>query len=340
MKKQRKEPEVVVVTGASAGNGRAIARAFARRGAHIGLLARGQAGLEGARREVEALGGKALVIPTDVSDPQQVEEAASQVEETFGPIDIWVNDAMTSVFSPAKEMTPDDYKRVTEVVYLGYVHGTLAALHRMLPRNHGRIIQVGSDVAYRGIPLQSAYSGAKHAIQGFTEAVRCELIHDNSQVKISMVQLPGCNTPQFLWCKSRLPHQPQPVPPIYEPEVVADAVTYIADHYRRQLFVSWISVVIIQANKFFPAFGDWYLGKTGYKSQQTSQPVSPNRPDNLYHPVDDDRDYGAHGPFTDRAYQRSWQLWLDTHPGIMVLMGAGLLGVMSGLLIWRKNEND
>ncbi len=338
--KQRKEPEVVVVTGASAGNGRAIVRAFARRGAYIGLLARGQAGLEGARREVEALGGKALVIPTDVSDPRQVEAAASQVEETFGPIDIWVNDAMTSVFSPAKEMTPDDYKRVTEVVYLGYVHGTLAALHRMLPRDHGRIIQVGSDVAYRGIPLQSAYSGAKHAIQGFTEAVRCELIHDNSQVKISMVQLPGCNTPQFLWCKSRLPHQPQPVPPIYEPEVVADAVTYIADHYRRQLFVSWISVVIIQANKFFPGFGDWYLGKTGYKSQQTSQPVSPTRPDNLYHPVDDDRDYGAHGPFTDRSHQRSWQLWLDTHPGIIALLGAGLLGLMSGLLIWRKNEND
>jgi NAD(P)-dependent dehydrogenase (short-subunit alcohol dehydrogenase family) len=338
--KQRKEPEVVVVTGASAGNGRAIVRAFAKRGAYIGLLARGQAGLEGARREVEALGGKALVIPTDVSDPRQVEAAASQVEETFGPIDIWVNDAMTSVFSPAKEMTPDDYKRVTEVVYLGYVHGTLAALHRMLPRDHGRIIQVGSDVAYRGIPLQSAYSGAKHAIQGFTEAVRCELIHDNSQVKISMVQLPGCNTPQFLWCKSRLPHQPQPVPPIYEPEVVADAVTYIADHYRRQLFVSWISVVIIQANKFFPGFGDWYLGKTGYKSQQTSQPVSPTRPDNLYHPVDDDRDYGAHGPFTDRSHQRSWQLWLDTHPGIIALLGAGLLGLMSGLLIWRKNEND
>lgn len=333
-------PEVVVITGASAGNGRAIVRAFAQRGAHIGLLARGHAGLEGARRDVEALGGKALVIPTDVSDPAQVEAAAAQVEETFGPIDIWVNDAMTSVFSPAKDMTPDDYKRVTEVVYLGYVYGTLVALKRMAPRDRGRIIQVGSDVAYRGIPLQTAYSGAKHAIQGFTEALRSELIHDNSHVKISMVQLPGCNTPQFSWCKSNLPYFPQPVPPIYNPEVVAYAVTYIADHYRRELFVSWMSIIVIQLNKIFPAFGDWYLGKTGVNSQMTDIPTSPNRPDNLYHPADDERDYGAHGIFTDRAYSRSFQVWLDTHPGVLALAATALLGLLGFALVRRRENND
>lgn len=334
--KKLKKPEVVVVTGASAGNGRAIVRGFAKRGAHIGLLARGYAGLEGARRDVEALGGKAIVIPTDVSDPAQVEAAATQVEDMFGPIDIWVNDAMTSVFSAAKDMTPDDYKRVTEVTYLGYVYGTLAALKRMLPRNQGRIIQVGSDVAYRGIPLQTAYSGAKHAIQGFTESLRTELIHDNSRVKISMVQLPGCNTPQFNWCKSNLPYFPQSVPPIYDPDVVADAVTYLADHYRRQLYVSWMSVIVIQANKFFPAFGDWYLAKTGVESQMTNKPTSPNRPDNLYHPADEERDYGARGAFSDRAYSRSFQVWLDTHPGIVTLLGAGLMSVVGFALFRRK----
>ncbi len=329
-------PEVVVITGASAGNGRAIVRAFAKRGAHIGLLARGHAGLEGARRDVETLGGKALAIPTDASDPAQVEAAAGQVEETFGPIDIWVNDAMTSVFSPAKDMTPQDYQRVTEVVYLGYVYGTLAALKRMMPRDRGRIIQVGSDVAYRGIPLQTAYSGAKHAIQGFTEALRCELIHYNSHVKISMVQLPGCNTPQFSWCKSNLPCFPQPVPPIYDPDVVAEAVTYIADHYRRELFVSWMSIIVIQLNKIFPAFADWYLGKTGFASQMTDKPTSPHRPDNLYHPVDEERDYGARGVFTDRAYSRSFQVWLDTHPGVLALAATALIGLLGFALVRRR----
>ena len=332
-----KKPEVVVITGASAGNGRAIVRAFARRGAHIGLLARGHAGLEGACRDVEALGGKAIAIPTDVADPDQVEAAAAKVEETFGPIDIWVNDAMTAVFAPAIETKPEEFKRVTEVTYLGCVYGTLAALRRMLPRNSGRIIQVGSDVAYRSIPLQSSYSGAKHAIQGFTSSVRTELIHDNSKVKISMVQIPGCNTPQFSWCRSRLPNKPQPVPPIYEPEVVADAVTYLADHYRRQLWVSWMSIIVIQANKIFPAFGDWYLGKTGFQSQQTEQPVSPNRPDNLFHPVDEERDYGARGVFTDRAHDRSFQVWLDTHPAVMALVGAGMLSLIGTLVFRRKN---
>src|SRR5205814_400091 len=217
------------------GIGRAIVRAFARRGANIGLVARGQAGLEGARRDVEELGGKALVLPTDVADVDQVEAAAARVEGTFGPIALWINDAMTSVFSQAWEMTPEEYKRVTEVTYLGTVYGTLAALHRMLPRDRGKIIQIGSALAYRGIPLQSAYCGAKHAIQGFTESVRSELIHANSHVTITMVQLPAVNTPQFGWVKSRLPHKAQPVPPIYQPEVIADAVTWVADHNRRQL---------------------------------------------------------------------------------------------------------
>src|SRR5437764_4658035 len=218
-----KRSEVVVVTGASAGVGRATVQAFARQGAHIGLLARGRAGLEGAKRDAEAVGGKGLALPTDVADPDQVERAAAAVESAFGPIDVWVNNAMVSVFSPAKEMTPADYRRVTEVTYLGYVHGTLAALRRMLPRDRGVIVQVGSALAYRGIPLQSAYCGAKHAIQGFTESVRCELIHDGSRVRITMVQLPAVNTPQFGWVKSRLPNQPQPVPPIDQPEVAATA---------------------------------------------------------------------------------------------------------------------
>lgn len=229
--------EVVVVTGASAGVGRATARAFARRGASVALLARGSDGLEAARAEVVSLGGNALVIPTDVADPEQVEAAAAQVEESLGPIDVWVNNAMVSVFSPATETPAAEYKRVTEVTYLGYVYGTLAALKRMVPRDSGVIVQVGSALAYRGIPLQSAYCGAKHAIQGFTESVRCELLHDGSNVKITMVQLPALNTPQFGWVKSRLPRRPQPVLPIYQPEVAADAIVWASRHYRREWHV-------------------------------------------------------------------------------------------------------
>src|SRR5579885_2290806 len=331
-----KNPEVVVITGASAGVGRAIAREFAKRGAHIGLLARGHEGLEGARKDVEERGGKALAIPTDVADVNQIEAAASQVEETFGPIDIWINVAMASVFSPFKEMKPDEFKRVTEVTYLGQVYGTMAALHRMLPRDQGRIIQVGSALAYRGIPLQSAYCGAKHGIQGFTESVRCELIHDKSNVKISMVQLPAVNTPQFGWVKSRLPHKAQPVPPIYQPEIIADAITYLADHYRRQLYIGLSTVIVIQGNKLFSGLGDRYLGKTGYKSQQTSEPADPDRSNNLWAPVDEDRDYGAHGAFDNRASGKSWQLWADTHRGLLSLVASGVAGAIAGVLLWRK----
>ena len=338
VKTQTKQPQVVVVTGASAGVGRAIVRAFARRGAHIGLLARGHAGLEGARRDVEQAGGKALVIPTDVADAEQVEAAAEKVEQAFGPIDIWINVAMTSVFSQASEMESEEYKRVTEVTYLGQVYGTLAALKRMLPRDHGRIIQIGSALAYRGIPLQSAYCGSKHAIQGFTESVRAELDHDRSNVKITMVQLPAVKTPQFGWEKSRLPKKAQPVPPIYQPEVIADAVTYVADHYRRQLFVGLSTVIVIQANKIVPAFGDWYLGKTGYKSQETTQPEDPNRPYNLWQPVDEDRDYGAHGAFDSRAISKSWQLWADMHRGVLALIAASMASIAAAAVALLRRE--
>jgi NAD(P)-dependent dehydrogenase (short-subunit alcohol dehydrogenase family) len=286
---------------------------------------------------VEGLGGKALVLPTDVANADQVEAAAARVEETFGPIAIWVNDAMTSVFSPTSEMTPEEYKRVTEVTYLGTVYGTLAALRRMLPRDQGRIIQIGSALAYRGILLQSAYCGAKHAIQGFTESVRSELIHDKSNVKITMVQLPAVNTPQFGWVKSRLPNKAQPVPPIYQPEVIADAVTWMADHYRRQLFIGGSTVIVIQGDKLAPWFGDWYLGKTGYTSQQTGEPADPTHPSNLWEPVDEHHDYGAHGAFDDRARGKSWQLWADTHRGWFALIGAGIAGAI-GAVVARRNR--
>jgi NAD(P)-dependent dehydrogenase (short-subunit alcohol dehydrogenase family) len=326
--------EVVVVTGASAGVGRATVQAFARQGACIGLLARGRDGLEGARRDTEALGGKGLVLPTDVSDPEQVERAASAVEDAFGPIDIWVNDAMVSVFSPVKEMTAEDYRRVTEVSYLGYVHGTLAALRRMLPRDRGIIIQVGSALAYRGIPLQSAYCGAKHAIQGFTESLRCELLHDKSNVKISMVQMPALNTPQFGWVKSRLPRHPQPVKPIYQPEVAANAIVWAAHHYRREWYVGGSTAIVIAGNKVAPALGDWYLGKTGYNGQQCDGPADPNRPNNLYEPLPGD--HGAHGTFDKQAHRFSWQLWADQHRGW--LAAGGLLGLLCGLG-WMKGRS-
>src|SRR5918992_52302 len=243
--KQLSKPEVVVITGASAGVGRAVARAFAREGAHIGLLARGRDGLEAARREVEDLGGKALAIPLDVADAEGIERAAEEVEREFGPIDIWINNAMVSVFSPVKETTADEFRRVTEVTYLGVVHGTLAALRRMLPRDYGRIVQVGSALAYRGTPLQSAYCAAKHAVQGFCDSLRCELLHDGSRVTLTMVQLPAVNTPQFDWVKSRLPRRAQPVPPVFQPELIADAIVSAAESGRREVWVGLPTVAAI-----------------------------------------------------------------------------------------------
>jgi NAD(P)-dependent dehydrogenase (short-subunit alcohol dehydrogenase family) len=318
----RSDPEIVVITGASAGVGRATARAFARRRAHIGLLARGRAGLEGTRREIEALGGKALVYPADVADADQVEAAAAAVEEQLGPIDIWINNAMVSVFSPVKEMSPKEFRRVTEVTYLGYVYGTLAALHRMLPRNRGVIVQVGSALAYRGIPLQAAYCGAKHAIQGFMDTLRCELLHDGSRVRVTMVQLPALNTPQFGWVKSRLPCKAQPVPPIYQPEVAAEAILWTAHHPQRELYVGFSTVKAIIGNKITPWLGDWYLSRTGYTAQQTAEPADPNRRNNLWEPVPGD--HGAHGTFDARARHSSLQLWARTHRGWLALASMGI----------------
>jgi short-subunit dehydrogenase len=293
-----KKSEVVVITGASAGLGRAIARSFARQGARIGLIARGREGLEAAKRDVEELGGEGLVLQADVSDAAALERAADDVTAKFGPIDVWVNNAMTSVFSPLKDMTSDEFRRVTEVTYLGFVHGTMSALKRMLPRDRGTIVQVGSALAYRSIPLQSAYCGAKHAIRGFTDSVRSELIHDGSRVHITMVQMPGMNTTQFSWVKSRLSHKAQPVPPIFQPEVAADAVVWAAHHRRREMYVGFSTVQAMWGNKFIKSILDRYLAKKAYAGQQTSEPEDPKRPYNLWEPVDGRRDYGPTGSST------------------------------------------
>jgi NAD(P)-dependent dehydrogenase (short-subunit alcohol dehydrogenase family) len=318
------ENQVVVVTGASAGVGRATVRAFAKRGASIGLIARGRDGLEATREEVESLGGRAFVFPADVANADQVERAAAAVEDAFGPIDIWINNAMVSVLSPAREMSPAEFQRVTEVTYLGYVYGTLAALKRMQPRDRGVIIQVGSALAYRGIPLQSAYCGAKHAVQGFTESVRCELLHDGSNVKITMVQLPALNTPQFSWVKSRLPRKPQPVPPIYQPEVAADAIVWASQHYRRQWYVGGSTFLSVMANKFVPGVLDRYLARQGYTAQQYNGAVHAEQPSNLYSPLSGD--YGAHGNFDDRSSAGSVQLWVSQYRDWLLLSGAILVG--------------
>lgn len=327
MKRNRRR--VVVITGASAGVGRATAQAFAREGARIALIARGRAGLNGARRDVENLGSEALVLPLDVADADAVESAAGKIEKKFGPIDVWVNNAMASVFSPIKEMSAEEFKRVTEVTYLGYVYGTLAALRRMLPRNRGLIIQVGSALAYRGIPLQSAYCAAKHAIQGFVDSLRCELIHDKSRVQVTMIDMPALNTPQFSWVKSRLPRKSQPVPPIYQPEIAAEAIVYASHYPRREIYVGMPTVGAITVNKFVPGLLDHYLARTGYDSQQHDGPEDRHRPDNLWKPVDAQKDHGAHGLFDSRAARHSPQLWTSMHRG---WVAAGALLVAGALL--------
>ena len=316
------DQEIVVITGASAGIGRATAQAFGKRRAKVGLIARGRDGLEAAKREIESYGGEAIVLPLDVSDHQAVEDAAAKVESTFGPIDIWINNAMLSVFSPIMEMKPEEYKRVTEVTYLGYVWGTLAALRRMKPRDRGAIVQVGSALAYRGIPLQSAYSAAKHAIQGFHDSLRSELIHDGSHVRVCMVQMPALNTPQFRWVKSRLPRKAQPVPPIFQPEVAAEAIVWAAHDDRREINVGWPTTKAVVGNNFFPGYGDSYLARNGYEAQMIDEPEDPNRPDNLWAPVPGD--HGAHGVFDARAHDRSIELELNKKRGWLM---AGLVGV-------------
>jgi NADP-dependent 3-hydroxy acid dehydrogenase YdfG len=332
-----KKLEVVVITGASAGVGRATVRRFAQDGACIGLLARGMDGLEGAKREVEAASGRALVLSTDVADPNQIEAAAEAVEREFGPIDIWVNDAMASVFSPLKEMTAEEFRRVTEVTYLGVVYGTMSALKRMLPRNHGTIVQVGSALAYRGIPLQSAYCGAKHAIHGFTDSLRCELIHDKSNVRVTMVQLPAVNTTQFDWVKSRLPNRAKPLGKIFQPEVAAEAVHWAAHHRRRELYLGMPSVDSIVANKIAPGLLDHYLGHKGYEGQQTSQPKEPDQPNNLWEPVPGD--HGAHGQFGAQAHRHSSEFWFAKNRNWLGWIAAGCaLAAVGFFLTQRKKQ--
>jgi NAD(P)-dependent dehydrogenase (short-subunit alcohol dehydrogenase family) len=318
---------VVVVTGASAGVGRATVRAFAREGARVGLIARETEGLHVAAREVNDLGGKGFAAAADVADAQQVEAAAARIEQELGPIDVWVNNAMTTIFGRFIEVTPDEYKRATEVTYLGTVYGTMSALRRMLPRDSGRIIQVGSALAYRSIPLQAPYCGAKHAIAGFTDSLRSELLHDHKNIHLTMVQLPAMNTPQFSWCRSKMPRHPQPVPPIFQPEVAAERIVWASHHQRREVFVGLPTVVAIEANKVAPALADYYLGRTGFDSQQTSKKISKNRPDNLFEPVPGD--FGAHGIFGKRAHSDAATTWLSGHKGITALAGVAALGALA-----------
>jgi NAD(P)-dependent dehydrogenase (short-subunit alcohol dehydrogenase family) len=320
--------EVVVVTGASAGVGRATVRRFAAEGASIGLIARGRDRLDAAAEEVETAGGRALVLPLDVTDQRAVETAADRVEQELGPIDVWVNNAMATVFAPVARLTPEEYQRVTEVTYLGSVWGTMAAVRRMLPRDRGTIVQVGSALGYRGIPLQSAYCGAKHALEGFLDSLRTELLHDGSNVRVTAVELPALNTPQFSWGRTKMPRQPQPVPPIFQPEVAADAIVWAARNERRELYVGWPTVQAVVGNKIAPGLADLYLARTGYDSQQIDEPVSPDRRDNLFEPVPGD--FAAHGRFDDRAKARSAQLWLTKRRRWLV---AGALAALAGAVL-------
>jgi NAD(P)-dependent dehydrogenase (short-subunit alcohol dehydrogenase family) len=329
MTEQRRE--VVVITGASAGVGRATVRRFARDGAWIGLIARGRERLEAAAREVEDAGGRALVLPADVADPDAVEAAAARVEEELGPIDIWVNNAMTSVLAPAHEVEPDEYRRVTEVNYLGFVYGTLAALRRMRPRDSGVIIQVGSALAFRGIPLQAAYCGSKHAIQGFTESLRAELIHYHSGVHVGTVHMPALNTPQFDWVRTRMDRKPQPVPPIYQPEVAADAIHWAAHNRRTILYVGYPTVETVLGNRVSSRALDYYLARTGFDSQQTDQPEEPDRPDNLFEPVPGD--FAAHGRFDEQARDHSPQLWASKNRAWIALAGGAAAAFAAALAV-------
>ncbi|GAB1640196.1 SDR family oxidoreductase [Krasilnikovia sp. MM14-A1259] len=325
-------PRTVVITGASGGIGRATARRLAARGDRLALIARGDAGLAATAEDVTRAGGTALPIKADVGDHREVGAAAAQAEAELGPIDVWINNAFTSVFAPFTRIDPVEFQRITEVTYLGYVYGTRAALDRMLPRGHGTIVQVGSALAYRGIPLQSAYCGAKHAIQGFTEALRCELLHEHSRVRVTMVQMPAVNTPQFGWVRSRLTRHAQPVPPIFQPEVAARAIEYAADHpQRREYWVGGSTVATLIANAVAPGVLDRYLARTGYAAQQTDQPHDPRTPGNLWKPADDEADHGAHGVFDQRAHRRTPQLWASQHHVLVTLGATALAGAAAAL---------
>ena len=335
----RFQNQVVVITGGSAGVGRATARAFAREGASVALIARGQSGLDSARREIELAGGKALAISADVADAQALDEAAERIERELGPIAVWVNNAMVTVFAPVGEIGPEEFKRVTEVTYLGGVYGAMAALKRMRKRDCGTIVQVSSALAQRSIPLQSAYCGAKHALSGFVDALRCELVHEKSGIHVTAVQMPALNTPQFSWARNKLPHRPQPVPPIFQPEVAADAILYAASHRRRNVPVGAPTWMAEWGQRFVPGLLDKYLGRTAWNGQQTAQPDDHARADNLFDPVAGDP--GAHGSFDAQARSFSWALWVEKHRGAI---GVGLLGTamlaFATVAVRRRRHRD
>ncbi|HSV14663.1 MAG TPA: SDR family oxidoreductase [Tepidisphaeraceae bacterium] len=330
------KPRVIVVTGASGGVGRAVVRQLGQQRAKIGLLARGRDALEGAKRDVEQAGGEGLVLPTDVSQFDQVEAAAKAVEERFGPIDVWINDAMVSMYSPFMQMKPEEFKHIVEVTFLGQVYGTRCALQRMVPRDRGVIIQVGSALAYRSIPLQSAYCASKHAIGGFTESVRSELIHMKSNVRISMVNLPGVNTTQFEWTKNNLPHKPRPTGPIFQPEVAADAICWTIDHDRRQVDVGWPTVEAVVGEKLIPGTLDHYLAHAAWEGAQLPEPADPNHKDNFWQPLPGD--HGSHGPFDAQAKEHSTQLWATKHRTGLLFAAAGLVAA-AGFAVARRNDN-
>ena len=330
--------QVVVVTGASAGLGRAIVRRFAEDGASIGLIARGQDRLEQARVEVEAGGGRALALPLDVANAADVMSAAQRVENELGPIDVWVNCAMLTVYAPIHEMTAAEFQRVTDVTYMGYVHGTLAALEHMRPRDRGVIVQVGSALAHRSIPLQSAYCAAKRAILGFHEALLSEFIHYGSHIRATMVQMPALNTPQFDWVKNKLPHRTQPVPPIFQPEVGAEAVVWAAGHdVGRELLVGWPTLKAVVGEKVVAGWLDKYLATTAWDGQQTDEPAIPDAPYNLWDSVPGE--WAAHGRFDDRAHNFSSELWLRMNRNILAVAGAGIAGLALGALSGRRRNH-
>jgi NAD(P)-dependent dehydrogenase (short-subunit alcohol dehydrogenase family) len=333
-------PKIVVVTGGSAGIGRATIREFAQNGYDVAILARGEDGLEAAKRDVEQLGRRAVAISTDVSDWKAVEAAADRIEQELGPIDVWVNNAFAGIFSRFMDVTPEEYERVTAVTYLGQVNGTRAALKRMLPRNRGKVVLVGSALAYRGIPLQSAYCGAKHAIQGFIDSVRSELLHDKTNVTITMVQLPGVNTPQFDWIRAKLPGRPRPVGKVYQPEVAGRAIYFAAHTERKEVEVGMPAVEAIWGNKVASSALDHYLAETGFKGQQDPRPVSPDRTDNLFEPVSGD--HGAHGRFDNEAVDSSAELWVSEHKkqiGLAALGAAAVAGV-GFMLAGRSRDGE
>jgi short-subunit dehydrogenase len=330
------EGKVVVVVGGSAGIGRAAVREFAARGADVGLIARGEERLANAAEEVRQAGRRACVAPADIADAEAVEAAAQRIETELGQIDVWVNSAMTAVLAEAHECTPEEFLRVTQVTYLGSVHGTLAALRRFRARDAGVIVQVGSALSRRGIPLQSTYCAAKHAIKGFFDSLRTELLHERSNVKVTLVQLPGVNTPQFSWVRTRLRRQPEPVPPIYQPEVAARAIAWAAEHPRRELWVGLPTVYTIMGERLASSVMDRYLARTNYKAQQTQREIDPSqRTDNLFAPPPGDP--GAHGRFDDKAKSRSPQLWAAMHRRALGAAAAAAAGA-GVALAWSSSR--